>query len=157
MIYSVSYPKGRNGEGVAKEVKIQQTFSKLVHNYMYQYTGICLNSNQLKGYWASVFVCTYIHVHMQIFFGWTFLSLIFLDKVLHNVQLFPFLNLQIMWMNFLRTLYSEEKHTIPLLRHVQPEQWGKNKDQFHLLKWNQGLEKKTLWLLIDQDLMHKLL
>nr|XP_022300078.1 uncharacterized protein LOC111108462 [Crassostrea virginica] len=27
MIYSVSYPKGRNGEGVAKEVKIQQTFN----------------------------------------------------------------------------------------------------------------------------------
>ncbi|XP_062582679.1 uncharacterized protein LOC134252712 [Saccostrea cucullata] len=27
MIYSVSYPKGRKGEGVAKEVKIQQTFN----------------------------------------------------------------------------------------------------------------------------------
>lgn len=26
--YAVSYPKGRGGEGVAKEVKVDQTFSK---------------------------------------------------------------------------------------------------------------------------------
>lgn len=26
--YAVSYPKGRSGEGVAKEVKVDQTFSK---------------------------------------------------------------------------------------------------------------------------------
>lgn len=26
--YSVSYPKGRHGEGVAKEVKVDQTFSE---------------------------------------------------------------------------------------------------------------------------------
>lgn len=28
LIYSVSFPKGRHGEGVAKEVKVKQTFSR---------------------------------------------------------------------------------------------------------------------------------
>lgn len=30
-MYSVSFPKGRKGEGVAKEVKVKQTFSKYPH------------------------------------------------------------------------------------------------------------------------------
>jgi hypothetical protein len=29
--FSVSFPKGRGGEGVAKEVKVEQTFSKCSH------------------------------------------------------------------------------------------------------------------------------
>lgn len=51
--YVVSYPKGRGGEGVANEVKVDQTFSEYVNIYIIK----------KKTFSSSNYNCNSIHLH----------------------------------------------------------------------------------------------
>lgn len=96
-IYSVSFPKGRKGEGVAKEVKVKQTFSK--------YSFVCcmvLNKVWMTSVQKKLTTCSYHGFEISIY--WHSIDDFYVEKnisVLLNKPVVPFFFLIKVWILFL--------------------------------------------------------